>query len=330
MFFILKVPTYMVVCVHNDSLGSALHPPFLDTIRYIYIKETMALSEKFGQQFIITTELGPVKGVLTDASLEKAENYAPLDAINIHDCPMGNMRINAIHMGALIQNNLNIDSIPHFTCRDRSLLGTQADLLGAHSLGIRNLLVTTGDPPKHGPYPSKGVYDYNTMELIKLIKKMNRGVDFNDKEFGGNTDFKISCTAMPTTSDLEREIARMERKIDAGADFFQTQVVYDLKRTVAFLERASQLGKPILLGLMPLKSVKMAQFMDKNVVGIDVPAEVINRMENEGTTGIEITCDFIKEIINYIDGIHIMAMGDIRGTNDIIEYTRSLKKYYKS
>ncbi|MCI5136999.1 MAG: 5,10-methylenetetrahydrofolate reductase, partial [Candidatus Electrothrix sp. AR1] len=107
----------------------------------------MKLIEKLGRKFIITTELGPVKGVLTDESLEKARSYLPLDGINVHDCPMGNLRINSVAMGTLIQNNLNIEAVPHVTCRDRSLLGTQADLLGAHSLGIRNLLVTTGDPP---------------------------------------------------------------------------------------------------------------------------------------------------------------------------------------
>ncbi len=115
----------------------------------------MKLSEKFDKKFIITTELGPVKGVNAETALEKASAYLPLDGINIHDCPMGNLRINSIAMGNLIQNRLKTDAIPHFTCRDRSLLGTQADLLGAHTTGIRHILVTTGDPPKHGPYPSK-------------------------------------------------------------------------------------------------------------------------------------------------------------------------------
>ena len=155
----------------------------------------MGLSEKFNKKFIITTELGPVQGVNTEAALEKASAYLPLDGINIHDCPMGNLRINSIAMGGLIQNQLKTDAIPHFTCRDRSLLGTQADLLGAHAMGIRHILVTTGDPPKHGPYPSKAVYDYNTFDLARLIKKMNNGLDYNEKEFGGNTDFCISCTA---------------------------------------------------------------------------------------------------------------------------------------
>lgn len=284
----------------------------------------MSLNHKFKKDFIITTELGPVKGALVENSIDKATGYLPLDGINVHDCPMGNLRINSVAMASLIKSKLGVDTIPHFTCRDRSLLGTQADLLGAHALGIRHLLVTTGDPPKHGPYPSKAVYDYNTFDLIRLIKKMNAGLDFNDKEFGGNTSFTVSCTALPTARDLDREILRMEKKINAGADFFQTQVVYDVEKTKRFIEAAKALDKPILIGLMPLKSVKMARFMDKNVEGIDVPESVISRMENDGATGIEIACDLIREIRGVIDGIHIMAMGDVEGTNKIIEFTKSL------
>ena len=284
----------------------------------------MGLSEKFNKKFIITTELGPVQGVNTEAALEKASAYLPLDGINIHDCPMGNLRINSIAMGGLIQNQLKTDAIPHFTCRDRSLLGTQADLLGAHAMGIRHILVTTGDPPKPGPYPSNAVYDFNTFDLARLIKKMNNGLDYNEKEFGGNTDFCISCTAMPTAKKIDAELERMIKKIDAGADYFQTQVVYDVEKTIRFLKEAKKFGKPILVGLMPLKSVKMARFMTQHVDGIDVPDDVIDRMETKGDTGIDITCDFIKEIICHADGIHIMAMGDVAGTNKIIEYTNKL------
>lgn len=284
----------------------------------------MNLANKLGKSFVITTELGPVNGVLFDESLDKAQEYLPLDGINVHDCPMGNLRINSISMATLVQRKLNLEAIPHFTCRDRSLLGTQADLLGAHALGIRYILVTTGDPPKHGPYPSKPVYDYNTFELIKLIKKMNHGVDYNDKEFGGNTDFKIACTAMPAAKDLDLELRKMEKKINAGADFFQTQVVYDANLAITFSERARSLGKPILIGIMPLKSSKMAKYMKENVEGIDVPDEIISSMEKEGTTGIEIVCNIIRDIYEYIDGIHIMALGNVKGTNQIIKYVKTL------
>lgn len=283
----------------------------------------MGLMDKLGKSFVVTTELGPVKGALFEESLEKARQYQPLDGINIHDCPMGNLRINSIAMGSVIQGELHVDAIPHFTCRDRSLLGTQADLLGANALGIRHLLVTTGDPPKHGPYPSKAVYDYNTLELVRLIKKMNGGLDFNDKEYGGSTGFKIACTAMPTARDLDRELDRMEKKVDAGADFFQTQVVYDVEKAVKFAEKAKRLARPILMGIMPLKSLKMAMYMKDHVEGIDVPDEVIFKME-QGATGVQIACDIVKDIHSHIDGIHVMALGDVKGTNQIAEYVKAL------
>jgi homocysteine S-methyltransferase len=283
----------------------------------------MRLKDKLGNNFVVTTELGPVKGALVEESLEKAAGYLSLDGINVHDCPMGNLRINAVSMASLIQQKLNVETIPHFTCRDRSLLGTQADLLGAHALGIRNLLVTTGDPPKHGPYPSRAVYDYSTFDLINLIKKMNNGLDYNDKEFGGKTDFNISCTAMPTAKKPDAELERMQKKIEAGADFFQTQVVYDAPRTIPFLKKARQLNKPILLGIMPLKSPKMARYMNANVEGIDVPDDIIRFMEQDGKSGIELACEMVKEIYQYVDGIHIMAMGDVKGTNRIIEFVRN-------
>ncbi len=284
----------------------------------------MRLIEKLGKDFVITTELGPVKGALAKESLDKAQEYLSLDGINIHDCPMGNLRINAISMATLIQRELGIETIPHFTCRDRSLLGTQADLLGAHALGIRYILATTGDPPKHGPYPSKAVYDYNTLELIKLIKKMNAGLDYNEKEFGGNTDFKIACTARPTAKDLDRQLEKMEKKINAGADFFQTQVVYDVDKAIVFSEKARDLGKPLLMGIMPLKSIKMARYMKDNVEGIDIPDEIIFSMEKKGKTGIEIACNIIRDIYKYVDGIHIMALGDVKGTNQLIDFVRTV------
>jgi homocysteine S-methyltransferase len=155
---------------------------------------------------------------------------------------------------------------------------------------------------------------------------MNEGLDHNDKEFGGQTDFKIACTAMPTAKKIEAELERMKKKIEAGADFFQTQVVYDAQRTIPFLEKARVLDKPVLLGIMPLKSPKMARYMNDKVEGIDVPEEIISSMEVDGKTGIEIACEMVREVHQYVEGIHIMAMGDVNGTNRIIEFTRTLSK----
>ena len=284
----------------------------------------MRLKEKLGKQFLITTELGPTNGTNVKETIEKTKRYLPLDAVNIHDCPMANLRINSIALSHIIQEELGIETIPHFTCRDRSLLGTQADLLGAHALGIRYLLPTTGDGPQHGPYPSKAVYDLDTLGLISLIKKMNRGVDYNEKEFSGSMDFTISATATPAARDMEIEFRRIQTKIDAGVNFFQTQPVYDLDKGISFMERIRPLKIPLIMGIMPLKGLKMAEYMKENVAGIDIPEEIMERLRQDNKAGIKIACEFIQQIYPYVDGIHIMALGNIEGTNEITEFTRGI------
>jgi methylenetetrahydrofolate reductase (NADPH) len=139
----------------------------------------MSLKSKLGKSFVFTTELGGINGTDIDESIAKVREYTGLDALNIHDCPNARLRINSVMAAAVINRATGMETIPHFTCRDRSLLGTQADLLGAHALGIRYLLPTTGDGPQHGPYKSSGVYDYNSAGLIALIKGFNAGKDVN-------------------------------------------------------------------------------------------------------------------------------------------------------
>lgn len=162
----------------------------------------MDLKSKLGKDFVFTTELGGINGILIEESLAKARGYVGIDAINIHDCPNARLRMNSVMAAAILQKELGITAIPHFTCRDRSLLGTQADLLGAHALGVRHFLVTTGDGPQHGPYISTGVYDYNSLKLIEIIKSFNQGKDANGEEFKGQTDFTVSATATPGTKNL--------------------------------------------------------------------------------------------------------------------------------
>lgn len=226
--------------------------------------------------------------------------------------------------GSIIQNETGIPAIPHFTIRDRSLLGTQADLLGAHALGLRYILATTGDGPKHGPYESSGVYDYDVRELISIIKDLNDGQDANGEEIEGHTDFVVSATASPANKNLDTEIKRMERKVEAGADFFQTQAMYDAEQTEDFLRQAKhRIDKPILIGIMPLKSVAMAGFVNDNIDGIYIPDAILKEME-QGKEGYEIACDFIQQACKKADGLHIFGMGDIEVTNRIVQFTKTL------
>lgn len=284
----------------------------------------MALKDKLGKEFVITTELGGTDGTDVETTIEKAKGYIYLDAFNIHDCPMARLRMNSVMLAAVIQNAIGIEAIPHYTCRDRSLLGTQADLLGAHALGIKNILPTTGDPPQHGPYESKAVYDLNTIRLIELIKKMNEGKDSIDKEFKGNTNFAISATATPTALNLNAELRRVESKINAGANFLQTQPIYDPEKGIAFMEKMKDYKIPVIMGIMPLKSLKMAEYMKNEVEGVDIPDEIINQLK-DGVSGVDISCQIVEKIYPYVDGIHIMALGDVAGSNKIIEKALELK-----
>ncbi|MFZ3101581.1 MAG: methylenetetrahydrofolate reductase [Desulfitobacteriaceae bacterium] len=285
----------------------------------------MLLEENLlNRKFVFTTELGGINGTQIEDSIMKAKDYVGLDAINVHDCPNAHLRINSIMAAAIIQKELGIDTIPHFTCRDRSLLGTQADLLGASALGIKCILPTTGDGPQHGPYTnSKAVYNYNTFELIKLIAGLNKGTDANNAEIKGNTDFLISATATPGAQNLKPEIDRMKKKIEMGADFFQTQPIYDINKAKEFISEAKLLGKPILLGIMPLKGLKMAEFVNNNIAGVTVSDQIIKQME-AGKKGLELAFEFISELYKEVDGLHIYGMGDVQTTNKIIEFTKSL------
>jgi homocysteine S-methyltransferase len=289
----------------------------------------MSLREKLGKKFVITTELGGTPGIDIDKSLNDVRSYLHIDGLNVIDCASARLRINSFTLAHIIQSEFpDLDVTPHLTCRDRSILGLQSDLIGASALGIKYVLATTGDPPKEGPYKdSKGVYNVSSIQLIRMINNLNKGLDYNEKEIKGQTDFFISAVAAPGATNLDSMIGRMKKKIDAGANFFQTQPMYDLEKTKRFFSAASELKVPILLGIMPLKSIRMANFMNENVAGIDIPKSVLEKI-NEGAKGTEIAKEFIEEIysIDGLSGIHIMALGDVDATNDIISFVDDLNK----
>jgi homocysteine S-methyltransferase len=233
---------------------------------------------------------------------------------------MARLRINTFALAHIIQEELGISCIPHLTRRDRSILALQADLLGAHCLGVRYVLATTGDPPQHGPYKdSTAVYNLKTHSLIKLISNLNNGMDYNDEEIKGKTDFCISATATPAARNLDKEIELIKAKVDSGANLLQTQPVYSSDQAKRFLEKIEPLGVPALIGVMPLKSAKMAKYMNENVPGINVPEEVIASFEKYGS-GIPIACEFIDQIRDFAPGIHILAMGNVQNMNAIMDH----------
>lgn len=280
----------------------------------------MSLKDKIGKKFVVTCELGGTDGTDIEKSIEDAGQLKRADAINLIDCAMARLRINTFSLAHIIQDKFDVCCVPHLTRRDRSILGLQSDLLGAHALGVRYVLATTGDPPNHGPYKeSKGVFNINTTRLIQLISDLNKGLDYNGEEIKGNTDFFVSATATPAAKNLDKEFELVEKKVSAGANFLQTQPVYDADQARMFIDKMKPLNIPVLIGVMPLKSVKMAQFMNDKVPGIEVPEHVIEKFEQQGS-GIPVSNEFIDEIYDIADGIHILAMGNVKNMNGILDH----------
>src|SRR5436305_1583273 len=177
-----------------------------------------------------------------------------VDFINIADSPMARVRMGCIALARLIQDHLGIESIIHFTTRDRNLMALQSELLGAHALGVRNVLALTGDPPAVGSYPhATGVWDVDSVGLISILKRMNEGHDWSGNSIGREAAFTVACAVNPTADDLDQEIERFRRKVDAGADFAMSQPLYALDQLLRFLDRAGDLRVPLLLGIMPLQ-----------------------------------------------------------------------------
>ncbi|HEX16195.1 MAG TPA: 5,10-methylenetetrahydrofolate reductase, partial [Deltaproteobacteria bacterium] len=226
-------------------------------------------------KFAVTAEVGPLKGTDTTEIMEVAELLkGKVDGVNVTDQQSAVMRLGSLatcHL--LVQKGL--DPIFQMTCRDRNRIALQSDLLNAHVLGIRNVLAITGDYPTLGDHPdAKAVYDLDSVQLVWTINRMNQGYDLAGNELEGKTDFFVGAVVTPITDTeaaFELQLIKMEKKVEAGARFFQTQAVYDVDAFARFMKRAEGFGVPVLAGIIPLKSVGMARYMNKNVAGVFVP-----------------------------------------------------------
>ncbi|MFO7820292.1 MAG: methylenetetrahydrofolate reductase [Halanaerobacter sp.] len=271
----------------------------------------MNLKEKLANKnFIITGEVTPPKGTdLTDIYQIAQELKGSVDAINVCDSPMAKMKMSSIMAAHLIKSKTGLETIPHVTCRDKNIIALQGDLLGADKLGIKNILAITGDDPTAGDHPEASpVFDTNSIGIIETVGRLNQGLDYNNNQLTGSTDLTVATAANLGADDLEKEIARLDKKIEAGADFIQTQPAYDLETMNNFLAKTEHLEVPILIGILPLTSFKMANYLDSNVPGIKIPDSIIARMEEHGAEeGVKIAQEFLAKAHTKIDGIHIMS-----------------------
>lgn len=270
------------------------------------------LLEKVGKKILATCEINPPKGLDYSKMVQGARELkdAGVDAVNITDNPMARVRMSSVAMAHILQREVGIEGIWQLTCRDRNVIGIQSDLLGAAALGIRAVLALTGDPMTIGDYPKgTAVFEVNSTGLVKIIKGLNNGFDFAGQNIGTTTAFQIGTAASPAASDLNKEIRRLEEKLEAGADFVQTQPVFDPALAEKFMKRVESLKVPVLLGMMPLRSSRHAEFMHNEVPGISIPDWIRERMRNAAEDqaaeeGVRISAQLIEEIKGMAAGIH--------------------------
>lgn len=272
------------------------------------------LREKLSQgKFVITTELGPPKGVDVAKALQEARAMGPVDAMNVTDLQGGVMKLGSIALSRILIEE-GIEPIFQLTAASRNRLAIQSDLLSAYVLGIRNVLLLGGDPPKIGDHPdAKPVYDLDTMGLFQAAKSLKEGKDLAGKELeGAPQDLFIGGAANPVVDDLETERQKIMKKIDLGCEFFQTQAVYDPSLYEKFLTKTGEVKRPFLAGIILLKSAKMAQFMNDHIPGIRVPQALIQEIDqaaDKRKKAVEIAARIMKALRPRVQGFHIMPIG---------------------
>ena len=267
-------------------------------------------------KFVITAEVGPLKGADTTEISEVAQLLrGRVDAANVTDQQSSVMRLGSLATCHLLKEE-GLDPVFQVTCRDRNRLALQSDLLSAWVLGIENVLAITGDLPSLGDHPqAKPVYDLDSVQLLWVIKRLNEGYDMVGNELKGKPNFFPGAVVNPgadTEAAFELQLIKMEKKIEVGAKFFQTQAIFNVDTFAKFMKRVEGFNIPILAGIIPLKSAGMARFMNKNVAGVSVPEELIDQMaktEDKVRTGIEIAANIIKELKGMCQGVHIMPIG---------------------
>ena len=278
----------------------------------------MKITELFERgEFVVSAEVGPPKGFHVEHLLEEAKTYlSGITAVNVTDNQSSVMRLGSLAMCKALKDE-GLTPIYQLTCRDRNRIALQSDLLSAAMFGIENLLLLTGDHTKLGDHPqAKPVFDLDSVSLIHAVKKLEEGVDLGGNELIGEPPkFAKGAVVSPCSDSVDAQLAKMERKVMAGADYFQTQAVFEPEKFIKFMEKAKQFGQPVQVGIIIPKSAGMAKFMNNNVAGIHVPDEMIEELKKDkektkaGITGVEIAARIIKECKPYCQGVHIMALG---------------------
>jgi homocysteine S-methyltransferase len=264
-------------------------------------------------EFVVTVELDPPRGHTVEKLLQGAKllKEKGVEIVDINDGSLGRVRMSVLATALLVRDGTGLDVNMHFTCRDRNLMGIQADLLGAHALDIRNILAMTGDPPRTGDYANAtAVFDVDGVGLIGIVRNLNEGRDATGASVGEPTSFCVGAALDPSAADTDREIERFRRKVEAGARWVQTQPVYDLEVLERFLARAGGSPVPVLVGILPLHSSRHAEFLHNEVPGITIPDHVRARLREAGdralAAGIEMAQGLVGQVRRRWAGAYLM------------------------
>jgi methionine synthase / methylenetetrahydrofolate reductase(NADPH) len=295
-------PSVAAVRPHRDGdTGRALHAP------------TRLAAALDRGEFVVSVEMAPPKGVNPAKVLEGARmlERRGLEFVNVTDSAMARVRMSCLSVALLIQQHTSLETIIHYTTRDRNLMALQSELVGAHALGVRNVLALTGDPPGVGDFPdATGVWDIDSIGLVEAAAAMNRGTDIRGRELGEPAAFCAGCAVNPTAEDLDHELERFQQKLAAGARFVMSQPLYDVDTLRDFLARTGPIPVPFLLGVLPVQSSRHAEFMHNEVPGISIPAHVREAMRTAGAdgiaTGIRLAQEFLAEVQEHVDGVYLM------------------------
>lgn len=263
---------------------------------------------------MLTSEVGPEKGIHADKLLASAELIRNrVDAINVTDLQSAVMRLGSLTVSFFLKQK-GFEPIYQLTCRDRNRLALQSDLLSAAALGVRNILIATGDHPCLGDHPqAKPVFDLDSVQLIQAARTLEKGMDMQGNKLKGEPpEFCVGAVVNPGAEPLEPQILKMEKKIEAGAEFFQTQAVFDAGAFENFASRIRHLKVPVIAGVILLKSASMARYMNEHVAGISVPEEIIAKIDSaqdKAAASVEIASVLIRKLKPLCRGIHIMSIG---------------------
>jgi len=272
-----------------------------------------SFAEKIGKKFLTTVEVEIPRGIDISNVIQAASYLKEqgIDAINVFDGARARVRINPIAASYMISSATGMECITHIACRDRNMVGLQSDLIGAYALGVKNILAVTGDPTSIGDYPfATSVYDVDSIGLIRAVNRMNHGMDLMGNPLGRSTRFLITCAANPAADDIEREIKRLEKKAQEGATMYFTQPVFDIKTLEYFLDATKHLSMQCILGIIPLRSIKHAEFLHYEVPGMVVPDWVRKKLKDanteSGIEGMNIATEFLKQAKHLVQGVYIM------------------------